>query len=171
MPYKRILKIGIVFIVIYLVILPIFWPSPTAIAKMPDEAPHNQNLQAKIRIDSWHRNYQIVQVRFYVDYYKTTAHGSTGALPTTLIYQGKSRNEWGFWNINRFTWPRKQIITADVPLDKLSEQGLVRPGTAVGKIDVTLEYVPSASRTYRVFGGGFRALSATESTSFKMELR
>ena len=123
----------------YLSILPLFWPSPKATAEFPHEHPYDEDLGIRIRVSAWHTNVRIREVRFYVDYRQTTAHGPEGFFyPTNLFHIGKPPRRWPFFKLNRFSWPRSKELDLTLPLSQLAQKGVVGTGVVRGKVDISI---------------------------------
>ncbi len=123
----------------YFGILPLFWPAPKATAELLEEYPYDEDLTVRIRVSAWHDNVKIRQVRFYVDYHQTTAHGPEGPFNTMrLFHSGKPASRWPFFEVNRLTWPRSRQLDLTLPLGQLAQKGVVKPGLVSGKLDISI---------------------------------
>ncbi len=137
--YKKTLIACVCVAFCYFGILPLFWPSPKATAELPHEHPYDEDLGIKIKVFAWHKNVKIRQVRFYVDYQQTTAHGPEGPFYTTsLFHSGEQMHRWPFFAVNRFTWPRSRKLDLTLPLKRLAREGVVRTGVVRGKLDISI---------------------------------
>ena len=140
--HRRLKKIAVTFVCMascYFGILPLFWPCPKATAELPREHPYDEDLSIRIEVFAWHKNVMIRQVRFYVDYQQTTAHGPEGPFYTTsLFHSGKQTRRWPFFTVNRFTWPRSRKLDLILPLKRLAREGVVRTGVVRGKLDISI---------------------------------
>ncbi len=135
-------KITITFVCVafcYFGLLPLFWPRPKATAEFPQEHPYDADLGIKIEVYAWHKNVKIREVRFYVDYQQTTAHGPEGPFyARTLFHSGKPPHRWSFFAVNRFTWARSRELDLTLPLAQLAQEGVVKNGVVRGKLDVSV---------------------------------
>ena len=137
--YKKTIITVVCVAFCYLGILPLFWPSPKATAELPHEHPYDEDLAIRIKVFAWHTNVRIRQVRFYVDYRRTTAHGPEGPFyARSLFHSGKPRRRWPFFTVNRFTWARWRHLDLTLPLTQLAQKGVVKTGVVRGKLDVSI---------------------------------
>ncbi|NUM53253.1 MAG: hypothetical protein HUU46_06390 [Candidatus Hydrogenedentes bacterium] len=137
---KRILGGAGIAVVVYFVVLPMLWPEPTVSAVIPPEVGMHESLPIRVSLNAWHRNIDVGNVRFYVDYTATTAVGPKGTFYPELIVERRPRSFAGAFVRNPITWPYAQRFDAEVNLGKYVEQGLIGPGNLIGKIDVTFNY-------------------------------
>ena len=135
-------KITITFVCVafcYFGLLPLFWPRPKATAEFPQEHPYDADLGIKIEVYAWHKNVKIREVRFYVDYQQTTAHGPEGPFHArSLFHSREPRHRWPYFRLNRFTWPRSRELDLTLPLAQLAQKGVVKAGVVRGKLDVSI---------------------------------
>lgn len=150
---------------IYFLILPIAWPQPQVTARIPDSARITGDLSVEISIFAWHRNFDVQQVRFYVDDWASSAKGEKGLFNPMPVLEREAKRFPSFLSRNPFTWPSEQRITVSVPLGDLAEKQLVGPGILEGKIDVTFTYAPGV-RGRRVRRDATRL--ATQSVPFRI---
>lgn len=153
---------------VYWGFLPLFWPPPTLRVAMPAESALHADVPIVVTIDSWHPNFDIVSVRFYVDHTRTDAEGPEGLFYPQLLMEGAPRERWRPRDVNRFTWPRHRRLELVLPLGELAAQGLAGPGTIRGKIDVTLAIPNVRDRLGRHFGG---FMTSTRMISEPFELK
>lgn len=137
--YKKIIITFVCVAFCYFGILPLFWPRPKATAELPHEHPYDQDLGITIEVFAWHKNVKIRQVRFYVNYQQTTAHGPEGSFYSIRLFHGGKRTQrWSFFTVNRFTWPRSRRLDITLPLAQLAEKGVVKTGVVRGKLDISV---------------------------------
>jgi len=125
-------------------------------------------LKIDLSIFAWHRNFDVQQVRFYVDYWSSSAKGEEGLFNPVPVLEREARHFPSFFSRNPFTWPSEQRITVSVPLAEFAEKRLVGPGVLEGKIDVTFTYAPGV-RGRRVPYDATRM--ATQSIPFHIEIQ
>ncbi len=128
---------GVAFL--YFGIVPLLWPRPIATAELPHEHPYDEDLVISVRVTAWHKNVSIREVRFYVDYQQTTAHGPEGPFHATRLFHiGKPPRRWPYYTLNRFTWPRSSKLDLTLPLRELAQEGVVKSGVVRGKLDISI---------------------------------
>lgn len=125
----------------YVVILPWFWPCPRVVVAVPAAVQIGTDLPVEIIIQSWHSNYQVNEVRFYVDYTEAV----TAVVPGATVYpivldRATPRREWGYWDVRRITWPHTRRRAYVVPLQQLTEAGALQRGVLRGQVDVTMTH-------------------------------
>lgn len=155
-------------ILAYVAIVPMFWPEPTVDAVFPSEAGMRETLPIRVSLHAWHRNIDIGNVRFYVDYTATTAVGPKGTFHPELIIERRPRRFVGPFARNPLTFPYAQWFDAEVDLEKYVEQGLIGPGELIGKIDVTFNYISGRGGRYATSD---RTRTATKSVPFRIAIR
>lgn len=164
---KKPLFAGAAAIFLYFMVLPFFWPSPAAKVSMAKEAPFDQDLEITVVVRTWHSNFLIDQVRFYVDRSTTTAHGPGGPFYPIVLYNNPERiHAWPFW-LNRLTWPRSQVLTLILPLKSLSQEQVVKQGIVRGKLNVTISFPMPPEPLALLLG--YSAM--TQALDFPFELR
>ncbi len=137
--YKTIIITSVCVAFCYFGLLPLFWPRPKATAELPHQHSYNEDMRVRITVFAWHNNVEIRQVRFYVDYQQTTAHGPEGPFyAMNLFHSGQPRRRWPFFGVNRFTWPRSRRADLTLPLAELAQRGVVRTGVVRGKLDISI---------------------------------
>ncbi len=127
---------------VYLFMVPWFWPLPEVDAQIPQSAVLGQDIQIPITVSAWHSNVDVSLVRFYVDYYGSTAKGEDGLFNPTPVLQREARRFVGVWGFNHLTYPWSETIYVTVPLSQFANEKLLGPGTLAGKVDVTFNYRP-----------------------------
>lgn len=132
--------------------LPLFWPVPDLSIQMPSEISIDETVPIDIRLSSWHPNFEVGQVRFYVDYHNSDVHGPNGPLYPQMLRQIESEVQWTFWGVNRFSWPRERNLHLELALPELARKGVIMPGTVRGKIDVTVVYPDMHSEMVQLLG-------------------
>ena len=126
----------------YLIVLPWFWPLPEVSARIPESVPLGQDLEIPITLSAWHSNVDVYLVRFYVDYYGSTAKGEEGLFYPVPVLERKARRFRGAWGHNHLTRPWSETFAVTVPLRQFAEQKLLGPGMLTGKVDVSFNYHP-----------------------------
>ena len=145
--YKKIIITFLCAAFCYFGIGPLFWPRPKATAELPHEHPYDEDLGIKIEVFAWHKNVKIREVRFYVDYQLTTAHGPEGPFyARRLFHSGQPRQRWPFFKVNRFTWARSTELDLTLPLSQLAQKGVVKTGVVTGTLDVSIATPVMAGR-------------------------
>ncbi|NUN95065.1 MAG: hypothetical protein HUU16_02725 [Candidatus Omnitrophica bacterium] len=167
---KKWLLPPLILFVFYFAIVPGFWPRPKVEVRMPRTHPFNRDLEVLIGVRAWHSNLRVVQVRFYVDHYKTTAHGLSGSLDTLHLYADDRSLPHVWHNLDRFTRPYSVRRKEKVPLSDLASEGKVQAGRVVGKVDVLLAYVPRTSRGNRTWNREYAVRTETFSVPFDLSL-
>lgn len=140
---KQATGLALGFMAGYLVLLPFFWPEPRVSAIVPARARMNDVLQIEVAAHAWHRNLDITQVRFYVDYTATTAKGPNGIFYPELILERSGTSFRGLFRRNPLTCPYTQRMPAQFDLSRFASQGILGPGQLIGKLDITFNYVPA----------------------------
>jgi hypothetical protein len=126
---------------------------PSAVASIPAEWPHNQDLSLDIHISSWHSNYVVTQVRLYFDHDQTKLNGLGEPLQPIVLLDTQRPQKWNPLTLNRLTFPRRKTVRLVAPLAELAEQNSVGPGTAVGTLDVMFSSAAGGSRRHRAITG------------------
>jgi len=157
-------------IAVYVFVVPPFWPDPTVRADLPPEAFLDEEPEIKVTVSAWHSNFQIAHVRFYVDRGSTTAHGPRGPLHPLVLHNAPRMHRWSFWRLDRLTWPRSRVLRLALPLKRLSQEGVVKPGIVRGKIDVEVDYVLSTVEPLALWLGEYISTMRTYSRSFELQL-
>jgi len=148
----RLAIVLVIPVLLYWGFVPLFWPLPELAVRMPTETSIDEAVPIDITLESWHPNFEVIQVRFYVDHYHSDVHGPEGTFYPQVLHQNESPVEWGYWDVSRVTWPRERKMKVELPLLELAREGVVKPGTVRGKIDVTLVYPDMHSRMVRLLG-------------------
>jgi hypothetical protein len=164
---KRVWAIAGTSVLVYVAIVPMLWPEPAVDAVYPSEAGTNDTLPITVLVSAWHRNVDIGQVRFYVDYTATTAVGPKGTFYPELLVQREARRFVGPFARNPITWPYTQRFDGEISLAKYIDQGLIGPGELVGKIDVTFNYCSGRGGRYATPD---RTRTATKSVPFQIAI-
>ena len=133
-------------LVVYLALIPLFWPQPTVSAVIPDTVSLKQDPEMEITVRAWHSNVDVSQVRFYADFYASTAKGPNGLFDPALLLETRPREFRGFLAASPITRPWSKRITVTLPIREFTEQGLVGPGILEGKLDVTVCYATKGRR-------------------------
>lgn len=137
---KTLVKIICVIIVLYLLILPAFWPRPRLTIEMPSEEALREDLPISVSVNAWHSNFSVAQVRFLPDPANSTAFVKGKELYILELQEGNPRSLWKGWQINRITWPRSRRYQFRVPVQKLSADGTLKTGELKGNIAVQVAY-------------------------------
>ena len=166
---KILFQVLLGILIIYFFFVPFLWPKPKVTLEMVQEHPYNQDLEFKVPVHTWHSNYNVQSIRFYVDPVKSTAKGSKGLFYPTIVYEGKPKQFRYFMETSRITRPQSQTLTLTLPLSKYAGEDLVQSGTLSGKIDTTIYYLPYFIR-YRYYGGGYRTRTEQFSVPFDLKL-
>lgn len=153
---------------LYWGLVPPFLPLPKLTVEMPAEARMDEDVPIAIRLDAWHPNFHVMQVRFYTDYGRTDVDGPKGPFYPQVLFQSEERAVWTRGRINRFAWPRHREMEVVLPLAQLTRDGVVRPGTVVGKIDVTLNVPDLHRRTFHWGGERYHSIR-TVSEPFEIQ--
>jgi len=127
---------------LYLFFVPWAWPMPEVEAQIPQSAVLGQDIQIPITISAWHSNVDIYNVRFYVDYHGSTAHGEEGLFNPTPVFDKQGQKYIGVWGFNHLTYPWSETMYVTVPLSQFANEKLLGPGTLTGKLDVNFNYRP-----------------------------
>lgn len=125
-------------------------------AIIPTTVSLHEDLEIPVAIRAWHSNVQIVRVRFYVDYYASTAKGPKGLLNPTLVLEESSNAFDSHLGRDILTRPWRKHLTVTVPLRDFARQELLGKGLLVGKLDVTLNYAVAGR-----YGAGTRLTHMT----------
>ncbi len=140
---------------LYLGILPkFFWSVPTVFVEIPKTQPLHEDLSLDLTVSAWHSNFDIHNVRFYVDPVQTSANAEgKPLLATTLYNDGKSPRSMGYGAVSRVTWPHDKKLHLTVPLKRWANEQRTQAGQLVGKLDVEVRYPQMHGRINRWFGG------------------
>lgn len=166
---KRLIWVIAIVVWLYFMFLPFFWPTPRAKVSMATEALFDRDLEIRVAVSAWHSNVVIDQVRFYVDRSTTTAHGPKGPLYPVVLHNAPNRRHlWPFWEINRLTWPRSQVLTFTLPLRRLSQEQVVTRGIVRGTLNVTVSF-PMPSEPLALWLG-YTSVSRGVNWPFELQL-
>lgn len=165
---KRALASGGIGVIAYVVVVPLLWPEPTVAAEFPLETRMGDTLPIRVSVSAWHRNIQVHQVRFYVDYTATTAVGPKGTFYPEVPVQREAQRFVGAFARNPITWPHTEYVDTEIDLGKYIDQGLIGPGELIGKIDVTFNY--HSGRGGKTLNRD-RTRTATKSVPFRITIR
>jgi hypothetical protein len=152
----------------YLIVLPMLLPLPTAEADVPATASLTEDLSFEVRLSALHSNYDVAQIRFYVDFYASTAKGEKGLFNPILVFEQRPRSMNGVLAVSHLTWPHTERYTVTVPLREFATQGLVGSGTLAGKVEVTYSYY--TPRVGRRIPGADRTSQSTSSVPFSVTI-
>jgi hypothetical protein len=122
--------------VLLLTAIPNFFSAPAAKVEVPAEARFGEDARVKVSASAWHYKFQINQVDLEL---KTDDGGA--AAPGILLYKHPGGLVW--WQSGRLLlpfWPSSEALTVELPLQKLSREGKIRPDAAAGILRVTTVY-------------------------------
>ena len=144
---KRVLTALAIVVVGYFIVVPWMWGfmEPTAQASIPSEWTLGEDLPLQIVIDSWHSNYKLLNVRFYIDHTQTKLEGVDQAPYPIQLLQEARPTRWARLSLNRLTYPRREIREIVVPLADLKAKGELGPGVLAGNLDVELGFVAAST--------------------------
>ncbi|MBI5092268.1 MAG: hypothetical protein HZB26_07445 [Candidatus Hydrogenedentes bacterium] len=167
--YKRVVGGVLVVFAFYLVLPPMICPPPHATASIPETMSLREDPEFTAVVRAWHSNVNIVSVRFYVDYYASTAKGPKGLFNPTILYQGAPRDFSGLFDSSPLTYPWSKRLDLKLPLRDFAAQGLVGPGVLEGKLDISLSYLYRGER----HAPGLKPplTQRTQSVPFRIEIR
>ncbi|MCC6489070.1 MAG: hypothetical protein IT364_16340 [Candidatus Hydrogenedentes bacterium] len=165
---RQMLIAAAVVVFVYLFFLPWVWPTPEVTAQIPERATLGQDIEIPISVFAWHSNVDVYQVRFYVDYYASTAKGEGGITYPIMVLQRPPRQYRGVWGFNHLTRPWSDTVSVTVPLKKTAEERLLGAGLLSGKLDVSISYHPG--RTPRNLPTENLARQTTISVPFSITL-
>lgn len=152
----------------YFIVLPLFWGPPSVEAKIPGSAPLSQDLTFDVVLSANHKNFHVTNVRFYVDYYESTAKGPEGLFNPAIVYEQTAAPKRGFFRTSLFTWPHSRKLHVTVPFEQFAAEGLLGPGRLSGKVDVNCTY--SQITPYDRVGGGSDWRQHTVSAPFRIQI-
>ncbi len=152
----------------YFFIFPIFWGEPEVAADVPEQARLGEDLTFKVTLSAWHGNFDLTNVRFYVDFHGSTAKGEKGLFNPAIVLERQPRPLGGFWSTRRITWPHTAHYTVTVPLSQFAAEGLLGAGELAGKVDVTDRC--QRIRPHRRIRGGDQSITATKSIPFRITI-
>ena len=153
--------------VVYIIVVPFFWPLPDVSAVIPTEAGLQDVMKMNVAVHAWHPNVDITRVRFYVDYTNTTAKGTEGIFYPQHIIERTGKTFGGFMGRTPISMPYTQRLAAEIDLGKFADEGLLGPGELIGKLDISFNYATSRP------GKSFRrdpTRSATRSVPFRIDI-
>jgi hypothetical protein len=132
--WLRVLGSAVVVAVVYLGILPLFWPGPDVRVTVPSAVSAGEDLPLRVSVRSWHGNVRVLSARLYVD-----PHRSTAALSSSTSVAALPRGEWSYAALDRRTYPRTDWRELRLPLVGATAGVSPGSGRVHGTIDVELE--------------------------------
>lgn len=154
---------------VYLVLVPLAWRPPSVEAGIPSVAGLKQDLVFNVRLTAMHGNFDVANIRFYVDYYGSTSKGSQGLFEPVVIFSQRPRAIPNGWSMSHLTYPHTVDIPVTVPLREFSEKGLLGVGVLAGKLDVT--YVSCQPSAGKSASGVDRMRPGTQSVPFSITIQ
>lgn len=118
----------------------------TVTADIPDEWNHAEDLPFSIKVNSWHSNFKVTEVRFFVDNQKTSFDEIDEPIYAKYLMQESPIRSWNRLTLNRFTLPMVKRYKVVIPFSQMKEEGIISSGKIVGKIDIRVDHVGSVHR-------------------------
>jgi hypothetical protein len=145
MRVNRNVTILLVIFMFYWGFVPAFWSwmPPHANTQVPSEWDHTKDMPLTIIVTSWHSNFKVTGVRFYIDNQLTRLEGIDQPLYPLFLLQEPPVRMWNRLTLNRFTFPRVRKIELNVPLSSLASEGKINRGVLAGKVDIVIDSVGS----------------------------
>lgn len=163
------LAVPCVVLFLYLVVSRFAWRAPSVLAEIPAEAALSQDLTCTVQLKALHGNFDVASVRFYVDFYASTAKGPKGLFNPVMVYEQRPRSILSAWSMDLFTYPHSLEFPVTVPFRDFAQQGLLGPGTLTGKLDVN--YVSCQPSPGKSMPGVDRMRPGTQSVPFTITIR
>lgn len=165
---RTLVKVISLIVVFYLLLLPAFWPAPRVTIEIPSEGALSEDLPISVRVNAWHSNFSVAEVRFLPDPDNSTAFVPGKVLYILELQEGNPRTIWLGWQINRITWPRSKQHQFSVPMQKLSADGMLKTGELRGNVAVHVAYAsPHIGKRY---GSASRLSEVSSSIPFAVQL-
>ena len=139
MSLKRVLGSLALVVLLYLWIVPWFWPAPRGEVSVSGNK--TVGLDVSVVVNSWHSNFEFGDVRWCLDV--ESPGGPTSTFCPGTVHDGPHpiTRTWGYYEVNRVTWPRTRTLRLRVAPEEL-ERGLAKYGDAKrGKIQAKVVYV------------------------------
>ena len=138
---KKFVAPVLVIAFVYFFVVPIIvWGAPDVEAFIPTEAALGQDIDIKITVHSMHPMYNVHNVRFYVDIQNSTATDTENPFYAVVVFSEPAERFSAFKRLKRFTFPQSKTMYVRAPLAKAKEDGVLREGVLVGKVDVEFTY-------------------------------
>jgi len=151
--------IRLAFLAVVLILaIPNLFSKPAVKIEVPTEARLCQNVPVKVSASVWHYKFQINQVDVEI-------RPRDGA-PSRQILLYKHPGGLAWWQGGRLflpLWPSSEVLTVDLPLKKLSQDGNVKPDILTGVLRVTTVY-------WRPFVAGYAFGDVTQQFGFQIKL-
>lgn len=155
--------------IVYLFVLPWVVPPPRVSASIPAEVSLRNDPEIVATVRAWHGNVNVDGMRFYVDYYASTAKGPEGLFFPVMLFEGDAEQRGRSPRRSIFMRPWRRSLTVKLPLRDFARQRLVGPGVLEGKLDVSLSYIRPGRRPRPLTGHLPRQV--TESVPFRITVR
>ena len=142
MQKRKTMAVVVATLIAYFLILPeLHDQMPMQVsAHIPEQWSHDRDMPVEITISAWHGNYEMALARFVPDYHASELRGETDPVYPQVLAQKEHRTHWNRLRLNRFTWPRRDTRSFEVPLSALAAEGRLAPGTLRGEMEITLRY-------------------------------
>ncbi|GAB4343233.1 MAG: hypothetical protein Kow0099_21530 [Candidatus Abyssubacteria bacterium] len=165
---RRVKVAGVGFLagLLYLFVIPEFWPAPSIDVYVPERLSHAGNADFQVVVSAWHPNFALQSANILFDV--EPARNSGVAFYHASLYASPETKVWPFWSVNRFTWPRRRMFELTLPMTELSEKGLLR-NELTGTLSLVIEHVkPSDSN--RMPLGGYLTKKVLKRETFRCEV-
>lgn len=173
MPYPRRFGAPVVGLAVaafvYFIALPLAWRPPTVEAELPAAATLKQDLEFTVRLTALHGNFDVANIRFYVDFYGSTAKGPKGLFDPAVVFSQRPRAILSGWSMSHLTYPHTLEIPVKVPFPEFAGKGLLGEGVLAGKVDVT--YVSCEPSAGKSASGADRMRAGTQSIPFSITIQ
>ncbi len=139
---QRLLVIVIsILVLLYIFLLPTFWPKPEISVSVPVESNVRSNVEATITVHSWHSNFSL----FAVDGIFEVGPGKNGgnSIVTVDLLPGIDNGKWDSDHamaVSRLSFPRTFQYRIKLPLQDLYMRDIFSSNYLTGRISVRLHY-------------------------------
>ncbi|MBN2449119.1 MAG: hypothetical protein JXR77_01945 [Lentisphaeria bacterium] len=149
----------------YLLIVPLFWPEPTAEITIPARATLGEGMVIEVAVSALHANVRLSEVYLVLDCPHYREVGLPASLVPVPVYQVSPTPPFPRW-VNLTTYPRRQQHRFTVPLRALADQGVIRPGALNGHATASVLFKRVSS--HRTLGRARPPMSRQATAPFRV---
>ncbi|MCP5002913.1 MAG: hypothetical protein GY941_03035 [Planctomycetes bacterium] len=138
---KFFIIIASILALLYLFLLPNFWPEPEISINIPLANGIQDNIEATIQVHSWHSNFSLFAVDGIFEVDPSKNEGNPIVMMDLL--PDKDNNAWDpdhALAINRWTFPKTYKYNITLPLKDLHSRNIFVSNYLTGRINVRLRY-------------------------------